>query len=567
MSKFTTNHQSCRLLADLLVEYGVENVVLSPGSRNAPLVVAVARKDELRKFVIVDERSAAFAAVGMALQTSKPVAIVCTSGSAVLNYAPAVAEAKYRNLPLIVVSADRQAEWIDQNDSQTIQQYQILENVVLRSVDIPAYYDHDDTKWWIGNQINDALQCATAGVKGPVHINIRLKEPLNGVCPCTPSRRAVKALPLTKSLAESDLQSLAKIFMESRRVMILATQTQPSPRLAQMMRHFASMPQVTVLSESISNIGGGNVISCIDRTITAHDGDLTADFAPDLLITFGGAPVSRMIKRFLRAHSRQHEWRIGEDSNLIDTMQHVTCLISMNCEQFFEQFLKLVSPQNFSESYAEKWQDLNRKGRESHDVYAGSGEWTAMRAFDVIFPSIPNDYNLHLSNGTSIRYAQLFDNYHPLRCDCNRGVSGIDGSTSTALGASLVSENPTLLITGDMSFSYDLNGIASQYNHKNFKIIVMCNGGGGIFRFIPSTSALPELEQYFEVQRDFPAVDVARALGYTCFEASNEAQLKAQLPQFYECHQPALLAVRTDGEADAALLKRYMRRNCTANND
>ena len=184
-----------------------------------------------------------------------------------------------------------------------------------------------------------------------------------------------------------------------------------------------------------------------------------------------------------------------------------------------------------------------------------------MKAFSVILPKIPSDWHVQLSNGTTIRYAQLFGDVLTQRNDCNRGVSGIDGSTSTALGASLAFGGTTLLITGDMSFSYDLSGLASQYNGPRFKIIVMCNGGGGIFRFIKSTSSLPELDCYFEVHRDIPVDRYAAAFGFAYYEADSETSLETALADFFgENERAAILAVKTDNGVSASVLKNYFSR-------
>ena len=538
----------------------MKHVVLSPGSRNTPLIVAISREKKLKKYVIVDERSAAFVAVGIAQQSNKPVAIVCTSGSAVLNYAPAIAEAKYQHLPIIAISADRQTEWIDQNDSQTIQQTNVLGDLVKRSIDIPAYYEHSDTKRWIYNQLNDALQTALNGCRGPVHINVRIKEPLNEQTEKIIAAPIIEHIIPNWKFADNQIIKLANSINAYDKIMIVITQMQPSATLNKAVNKLAELPQVAVLTESISNIYGENLVSCIDRTITSYGEELSEDYSPELLVTFGGAPVSRMIKRFLRKHPRTEEWRIGMDSNIIDTMQHLTCRIETEPESFLQQIMPYIQP-NTKASYRDKWLALSATGKRSHNEIIENAEWTAMSAFANIFPTIPNNYRLQLSNGTTIRYAQLFDTYKVARCDCNRGVSGIDGSSSTALGASLASDAPTLLITGDMSFSYDLNAITTQYNHKNFKLIVMENGGGGIFRFIPSTDSLPELEQYCEVKRKFPIKRTAEAFGFTCFEAANITELKERLANLYACDTPAMLIVHTDAETDTKLLKRYMSRN------
>ena len=167
MEYLTTDKEGIKILIEVLKEKGIRQVVLSPGSRNAPLLVAFAREKQIRHFVVLDERSAAFMALGMAQQSGVPVALVCTSGTAPLNYAPAIAEAYYQRLPLIVITADRPVEWIDQDDSQTIRQQAVFRNIVKASYQLPAELFHADEHWYANRLVNDALNTALKGRQGP----------------------------------------------------------------------------------------------------------------------------------------------------------------------------------------------------------------------------------------------------------------------------------------------------------------------------------------------------------------------------------------------------------------
>ena len=283
---------------------------------------------------------------------------------------------------------------------------------------------------------------------------------------------------------------------------------------------------------------------------------------PELLITFGGAPVSRLAKTFLRKCNGITHWRIGSEKHLIDTFKNITESVEITPSIFFE-YIKLHL--NCAGQYNNLWREFINQTNISHSSYVKNAPWSDLKAMDIITNSIPsNGVNLQLSNGSSIRYADItaMPNEFIGTIHCNRGVSGIDGSTSTTLGASLVCEDATtLLITGDMSFGYDLSGLASQYNSSKLKIIVLRNGGGSIFRFINGPTELPEFEKYFEVKQDIPVNKYAAAFGFDYFEANNEIMLKEQLVLLFDNRAPSILAVNTDNIVSASVLKGYYNKN------
>lgn len=561
----TSAHLQCRELAHVMVAAGVRHAVLSPGSRNAPLIIALAREPRIAKWVVTDERSAAFVAVGMAQRLQQPVMIACTSGSALLDYAPAIAEAYYRQLPIIVVSADRPREWIDQNDSQTIRQCGALAAVVKHSYDLPTMPDNDDSRWYANRLLNDAAITATTYPMGPVHINMPFGDPLCHTVAMPQTMPRIIARPaISHTLPAQEAQRLADTIATSRRVLVVAGFHHQSDSLNRALSHLAKHDNVAILTETISNLHDDNFIQAIDRTLASMPTGDAAHYAPQLLITMGGALVSKVAKKFLRRYPAEQEWRIGIDHSTIDTMQHLTMRIDTPPETFFTQIDGLLpahdsTPQQNGNSYAQLWRNLAESALQRHQRYVAAAPWCDLKAFSMIIPSIPSNYTLHLSNGTSIRYAQLFGSEIKHLCYCNRGTSGIDGSTSTALGTSIVAPDgeTSLLITGDMSFGYDLAGIASQYNSARFKVIVMCNGGGNIFRFLNGTSALPELEQYFEASRPVRFHAIAEAFGLSYYEAHSAATLAATLPQFYSCQRQALLAIYTPAQENATILRRY----------
>ncbi|MBD5353796.1 MAG: 2-succinyl-5-enolpyruvyl-6-hydroxy-3-cyclohexene-1-carboxylic-acid synthase [Bacteroides sp.] len=555
----TTDKLSCNILADLLVAHGVHQVVLSPGSRNTPLVIAISRHEGLTDHVVIDERSAAFIALGMAIQTGEPVAIVCTSGTALLNYAPAVAEAFYRRIPLVVISADRPQEWIDQDDSQTIWQQDALAPYVKRSCDLPSYTDFPNGKWICNRLINDILIEAVDGRKGPVHINVRLDAPLNKLVDVVPdSSRIIRMISPRPELPTAEARRIGERIASPKKVLIIVGFHEPDEKLNRALTKLARVSNVAVMIESIANLHSPLFVSRIDSTLCRMDSTQREAMAPDVVITAGGALVSRFVKDWLRSLDKVEHWHIGLSHTTVDCFRHLTLRIEMPPAIFFRQLASAMQIFKTPSDYGALWRSLSYKAIKVHEKYVESSPWSDLRAFAQIIPAIPPKWNLHLSNGTPIRYAQLMDCNHIHRCECNRGVSGIDGCSSTALGASVMYNGTTLLITGDMSCQYDLAALSSALVTPRFKIIVMCNGGGGIFRFISSTSNLPELERYFAVGTKLPLRQLSDGYGFAYFEAYNLEELLRSFDDFASvADRPAILAVFTPAELSAEVLKRY----------
>lgn len=560
MDNLTSDKEGVRILTEILVNKGVKRVVLSPGSRNAPLLMAFAREKRIDHYVVLDERSAAFFALGMAQQSGEAVALACTSGTALLNYAPAVAEAYYQRLPLIVISADRPAEWTDQDDSQTIRQQGALANVVKASWQLPAEIREEDERWYANRIVNDAVNCAMYGRRGPVHINVPLHEPLYGqtTFPATPIR-TIEFVDTTTSLSPKTVTALAERFGAFRKVMILAGCHLPDPRLKESLNRLAALEQVVVLSETPANLGDERHIGMIDRVLATIAEPEKPEYAPDLLITFGGPLISRHVKAFLRKYRPQEHWSIDRSDHPVDTFKVLTTQIALDAGVFFPALCDHVKAE--PSDYAIRWQQKKELSTIRHNRFAETVPWSDWKAFSMVLPSLPAGVSLQLGNSTPVRYAQLFEYLQVGRVDGNRGTSGIDGSTSTAIGAAALNAGMTILITGDMSFLYDSNALWNKYITPRFKIIVMKNGGGGIFRFIPGPSELAELEECFETEREVDIEGFAGLHGFQYLYADCEDELQSVLPGFYSItERPSILEIRTPRYENAEILKEYFRK-------
>lgn len=560
MGLVTSDKEGIRILTEVLVRQGVRRVVLSPGSRNAPLLMAFAREKRICHYVVLDERSAAFFALGMAQQSGEPVALACTSGTALLNYAPAVAEAYYQRLPLIIISADRPVEWVDQDDSQTIRQNGILNQVVKASYQLPAEIHDEDERWYANRIVNDALNCALKGRRGPVHINVPLREPLYGQRAYSGGDiRTVSFVDSAPTLSPEVMVDLLARFSACRKVMVLAGCHLPDEKLREALRGLAALNQVVVLSETPANVGGENGIGMIDRVLATIEEAEKADFAPDLLITFGGPLISRHVKAFLRQYRPVEHWSIDRSEHPADTFKVMTTQINLEAEAFFPLLGQQV--QTIDSDYAARWQQKKELSGVRHRQFEQTVPWSDWKAFSVILPALPQGIALQLANSTPVRYAQLFEYPQVGRVDANRGTSGIDGSASTAVGASVLNPGLTVLITGDMSFLYDSNALWNKYITPSLKIIVMKNGGGGIFRFIPGPSELGELEECFETEQEVNVKGFAAIHRFGYFYAGSEKELRNVLSDFFMISDRAsILEVETPRYENAEILREYFRK-------
>lgn len=521
---------------------------------------------------VIDERSAAFFALGMAQQLHAPVALICTSGSAVLNYGPAIAEAFYQRIPLLVITADRPEEWVDQGEGQAIRQQGVLALHMKKGVQLPRLASDDLARWHGGRLINEAIDATLLPVPGPVHVNVPFAEPLYGLDQQASSllgaERERAGSPLSRPIAQVLTESfvlpeharwLIANLNRSKKVMVLGGQGQWSDALKQQLNQLASLPQVTVMVEATSNLDDESFITCIDRAIEGVNETNENDLMPDLLITFGGAVVSKRIKGLLRKWKPEQHWNIDAGQRHYDTYQSLTHDIAVSPEVFFAQIAASVKP---SESiYGEAWRMVDDRTRERHQNILNDTPWCDLKASEIILQHIPDGSDVHLANSTPARYAQLFDRRSGLRWFSNRGTSGIDGCTSTAVGSAFASRRPTTLITGDTAFLYDSNAFWNAQLSPLLRVIVIDNRGGNIFRYIEGPDQNPELLKWFEAPHGRDPLALVKSFELPWREAKDADALREGLEWLYIEHtKPAILVVRTDAELSPKVLREYFKK-------
>ncbi len=514
----TSDKKNISLLAELFVQHGLENIVISPGSRNAPIVISFANNKNINSFTIVDERSAAFFALGMALKTGKTVAIACTSGSAVLNYASAISEAYYQKIPLLILTADRPEHLIDVGDGQTIRQNEVFKNYIKKSYELPLEISSEEDKLKVEKIINEALNHCQLPEAGPVHINIPFDEPLyNSVNEHTEVKAIIKK-PNYK-VDKSKIELLSSEISKSKKVMVIAGQLRPDENLKDLLSKLCGFENIVVLSETTSNLFYRGFIDTIDNIVSGLNEDEKELFAPEILISIGGQVVSKMIKKFLRNHKPIKHYHISPSGEKMDTYFSLTRSVNYNPADFFFSLLKGM--QSCESNYNSLWKNRKSKIDNLKEQYLKHAEYSDFKVFESIVNHLPEDSILHLGNSTPVRYSQLFGSKNGIIYNSNRGVSGIDGQVSTAAGYTFYSNKLNVLITGDLGFLYDSNGLMNSYLKSNFKIIVINNSGGGIFRFIPGPDTTPNLEDVFAYHHNYKSEFICKAFNVEYLKAEN----------------------------------------------
>ena len=540
-----------QLITQLCISRGIENIIISPGSRNAPLTIGFSENKKFSCFSIVDERCAAFFALGIAQQLNKPTVLVCSSGSALLNYYPAVSEAFYSDIPLVVISADRPSSLIDIGDGQTIRQENVFENHILESCNC---IEGDDCISFNQILVSSALNTAIEK-SGPVHINVPFSEPLYDTCDLLSIEINDDNQVKKDSTLINDVSFFAKKWNTSKKKLILIGVHYFNRLEGAFLEILAKDESVLILTETTSNLHHKNIINSIDQLITPFDDIDTEKFQPDILLTFGGMVISKKIKALLRKNKPQEHWHI-DTKKALDTYFCLTHHFKTTPTLFFKQFLPLTI--KLTSTYQSFFIDKRNDRRKKHAIYIDQIGFSDLYVFSKLINSLPSNINLQLSNSSTIRYAQLFNFKENIAVFCNRGTSGIDGSTSTAIGAAVATEKETVFISGDLSFLYDSNALWNNYIPLNFKIIIINNGGGGIFRILPGEKNTPNFDAFIETKHNLSAEYLSKMFNIKYFVATTKRELENTLPLFYgKQKQPHLLEVFTPGSLNDQVLLDY----------
>ncbi len=513
-------------LVELCVKHGVKNAVLCPGSRNAPLILAFARNTAIKSRTFSDERSAAFIAMGLAQQTNTPVVIVCTSGSAAYNFAPAIAEAFFQNIPLIVITADRPAEWIDQFDGQTIHQSNLYGTHVKKYFELPHDFHNKDAQWHAGRIFNEALGFASGESKGPVHINAPFREPLY---PSTSDQGVIEPFRYIGSTTDErliraeDWTLLETQLAGYKNILLVAGQADCDDSLVNAIEECQQKYHFPLAGDTLSNLHGvKNFCGHADTFLGQLSDTQKVSLKPDLIISFGKSLIAKNLKLFLRNNKPLSHWHIGTGV-AADTFQSLTKVLPVTPSYFFKELA--TRAMNLEQGvFASSWFEYEVKARSAVNNFFDATRPGEFAIVNKVMKALPARCNLHLANSMSVRYANhigLTAAQRGIRVYSNRGTSGIDGCTSTAVGHALADQTPNVLITGDLAFFYDRNAFWHNYPLPNLFVVVLNNHGGIIFNLIDGPSSQPEAEEFFITRQNLNARSLAAEYGFEYIDAAS----------------------------------------------
>ena len=532
-------------IAQLCSRKGIHHAILCPGSRSAPLTHAFAQHPKIITRTFSDERSAAFIALGIAQQTNTPVVLVCTSGSAAYNFAPGVAEAFFQCIPLIVFTADRPLEWIDQLDGQTIRQKNMYGTHVKKSFDLPQDYERGDSHWYLNRLVNEAINLSQEFPRGPVHINAPFAEPLYPTSEesihFSEEGRSIEPSYPRHSLSAKSIDSLQKKLSSFTKVLILAGQADYDDGLLKSLDKFCKSQTSPAVAEIISNLHSLKyAIKHADVLLGQSGESIKKSLRPELLITFGKSVISKQVKLFLRQHPPHEHWHIQPAGYVADTFQKLTNTIATEPASFFEELSKSKNASNFEiqkrENYYRLWEVEEHRIERTMATFFSVPTLSELHFVREVIRCLPSRCNLHLANSMSVRYANIIGleaSQRGIHVFSNRGTSGIDGCTSTAIGHALSSDVPNILITGDVAFFYDRNAFWHNYSLSNLHVVILNNHGGIIFNMIDGPGNLPEAGEYFVTDQRLTAKNLAAEFDFDYLKPDNLRKLKNTIQNFF----------------------------------
>lgn len=538
-------------MAEIIARHSINNIIISPGSRNAPLINGFTQKFPGTCTSIVDERSAAYYALGKAIASGKPSVIISTSGTATLNFAPAVAEAYHLSVPLIILTADRPPEWIDQQDNQTIRQDGIYARNCKASYQMPAAINSEDELWFAHRLINEACIKAIIEKPGPVHVNIPLGEPLYESLPPV-SDNLLFFNHQKMKIEVPDEANVLQSWKRAERIMIICGQFSPDQDLIKELDRLSEDPRVAIITEVQSNIPVSGVVKNIDLLLASTEN--SEELKPELVIYYGGQIISKHLKAFLRNLNGSKFFFITPDIHPIDSFKNLNQIIQCEPKHFFTQ-LEKVGVSSFS--YKHFWTNRTNSLELKKTALLKKIEFSDLAVYNIVCSSLPKDAVIFAGNSSVIRYLQYFDQ-QSRKIYSNRGTSGIDGVLSTASGIASELEENVYVILGDLSFIYDSNALWNKNLPSNLKIIVINNRGGGIFHIIDGPANSKAFEDYFEAYHPADISCLAKAFHVGYDKVDNPSNLKNKLNRLIVTDNCFILEVVTPRDKNASVLKSFL---------
>ena len=534
MPKYVTNS----ILMDLLSKYGVKKLVLSSGARNIPFVTTVETDPRFHCYSVVDERNAAFFALGISQQLNEPVAIACTSGTAASNYLSGVTEAFYSHAPLVVLTFDRSPYLLNQIETQKIDQPAIFQSVVKKSVNLPLIKDEDDI-WYCQRLINEALIALRQHQDGPVHINIPLVGDQNKLVEESINRDTIENVNVIDYICQAPAhfrEYAAR--MRGKRVLIVMGQTIPlDPETRAAIQGFCKRCHTPLLADNLSNFRCDEMILA-EGVGKALNSKTITKYVPDIVISFG-ANFQERIKDLLRAHrTRISHWSIEPEGIVRDVFKCQRALFEYSPRAFFQQMLEYAEGE-YGDEYLNEWKKLESA------VVVPELPFSSFYIARELSKHIPNNSILHTAILNSTRLMQFFKLDGSITCFSNVNAFGIDGALPTFMGQAAATDRLAFLLIGDLSFFYGMNAAAIKHRKNNIRILVLNNGGGAEFHIMPDSNAIPTIDWHIGCAHDRSVKGWVESMGYRYLKAETKEELAEALPVFASMEQDAPIVLET----------------------
>ena len=555
-------------IAALCAEAGMRHVITSPGSRSAPLSLAFARQKDIETHTVPHEGSAAFQALGLAMSTGKVVGLVCTSGTAGLHYAPALAEAREQEVPLLVFTADRPPEWIDQQDGQTIPQNHMYGPLVKRSYVFPDLVATEkaiasDQQWHARRLISEAMSMCCLPPAGPVHVNVPLRPPLYEAQSDSPRQLVVQRhLSYERVLGAKGWSEIQEILDTYPKILLIGAQYALDRNVTRRMDDFCTHHHIPALGDILSNL---HELPHLHRHMDLYLDESQEELRADVLISFGGILLSKAVKSFFRSYPPRFHLRLWpQDRPPADPLQSITHHVPLSASHFFLHAHTHIAPRHKKARlrYRSLWEKIEQKTTQQLHHSLENSSFGQFKAMKMILGVLPHHAYLHLGNSMPIRYAQylgLGPRQDAIEVFANRGTCGIDGCLSTAVGVCKSSTYvPNVLLIGDISFLHDQGALMSSPLPSNLRIVLFNDHGGGIFRLLPAREQ-PECESSFVSPQHYSIKALALAYGLSHAQANTQDQLSVELPRFLRPSPRAqLLEIETDPKVDQVVFEQLI---------
>lgn len=560
--------KNIQILVALLKKYDVKHVVISAGTRHTPFVCSVEYDDFFQTYSVVDERSASFFAIGLIEKLREPVAVVCTSGTAAANYVSAANEAFYQQLPLLLLTADRNHYYMFQQEEQMIPQEGLYKSVCKKTVTLGHVRDDKDF-WYVSRICNEALLELRQGELGPVHINFIVENdyPINqGIVKfqqsSLPDVRKIERLTLEDN--EDVWKSWADKLKNSKILIVYGQYGVLKTNEKNILEQFIKKYNCVISKDLIANLHVDCAIPTFMLCRALSYQELN-ELKPDVLITMNANTISEIKIRMEVFKEKYVHWHVSSKGEISDPFKCLPNVIKCSPQVFFKRFSELTDESNVEHSYYEQWKNCYLRIGNNGSLKDVDIPYSSMYTMQQFMKRIPDNSLLHIANSNSIRLANYFDVNESIEVYGNRGTHGIDGSMSAFIGQAYVKDGLAFLIIGDLSFFYDMNALWNQYVGNNIRILVCNNSGGAIFYSYPNTNNVPSLDEHIAAAHYNSVRGWVEDRGFLYLSADSKEELDSEIEKFMclVSDKPIVLEVFTDKEIDAncikTILKPYIR--------